>query len=552
MRKYIFLVSLFVSILQATTYYLDSVNGNNFNCGTSPKKAWKSIKKLNGFHFKPGDKIAFKRGDVFEGYFHLSSSGSKDKPIIFTSYGKGAKPVITSMMQLPGFKIANNWRKSVKKDVWYFNLSFNPQRIKLEEKEVLRAGKSFLQIDDKKTKWFWQNKKLYLFSPQNPAFYYTSIKINVPYETVLVKNKHHIIFENLDIRGGNGYAMAIRGSRDIVIRNCDIGAYSRMGLQIMDNFEEGRYIPSKNILVTKCTFDSKFHFLYDEAPSDRGCIDGLLINNGAHNCVIKGNIFKDWGHTAINLVALNKLNPGVYNNKIYNNIITAKNVPYGRGIGVEGIEGKTRHNEFFYNIIKDTTVRSQFNGDHNYFHHNIIDTVKNSKIKPYGTAQGIEIQGYGVCVCHDNKIENNVIVNCEEAGVRLREDKNEKFNNKVINNIIYNCGLNSKDGYQDIAIVIDNGVSIKKNIYKNNCIFNPKAKSKKIIYYRGKFLDVKSFNKQTLDIIKNNIQKDPKFVNFQKRDFHLLPSSPCIDAGANTSKTRGFKGKAPDIGIYEE
>ncbi len=551
MKKFT-LFLLLISFLKAQVYYLDASDGNDFNLGTSPKKAWKSIKKLNGFKFMPGDKIAFKRGEKFVGYFSVSSSGKEGKPIVFTSYGKGAKPIITSMMMPKAFKIESNWKRSAKKDIWYFNMNFNPQRVRIEGKEVLRAGNSFTQIDGVKTKWFWERGKFYIYAKENPSLYYNLIEINIPYQTILVKNRHHIIFEDLDIRGGSGYAMAIRGSYNIVVRNCNIGAYSRMGLQVMDNFEEGRYIPSKNILVENSLFDSKYHFKYSKAPSDRGCIDGLLINNGVQNSIFRKNIFKDWGHTAINLVALNKLNPGVYNNKIYNNIITAKNVPYGRGIGVEGIESKTHHNEFFYNIIKNTTVRSQFNGDHNSFHHNIIDTVKNSDIKPYGTAQGIEIQGYGKCVCHDNSIENNVIVNCDEAGIRLREDRNEKFNNKVINNIIYNCGLNSKDGYKDIALVIDNGKSIKTNIYKNNCIFNPNSKSKKIVFYRGKFLDIKTFNKQKKDLIDKNIQKDPKFVNFKKRDFHLLPSSPCIDAGANTSKTRSFKGKAPDIGLYEE
>ncbi len=551
MKKIALLILIFFNILEATNYYIDTLEGNDFNSGTSPKKAWRSINKLNGFRFMPGDTIAFKRGEVFKGYFIVSSSGNSQSPIIFKAYGKGEKPIITSMLEPKEFKIEDNWKRTIDNNIWYINLGFNPQRVILNEKEVLRAGKSFKEIDGNKTKWFWEKGKFYLYSPTNPASFYNSIKINIRYETILVKNKHDLVFKDLDIQGGNGYAMAIRGSKNIKISNCNIGAYSRMGLQIMDNFENGGYTPSKNILVENSVFDSKFHFKYKEAPSDRGCIDGLLINNGAHNCIIKNNTFKDWGHTAINLVALNKLNPGIHNNKFYNNIITAKNISYGRGIGTEGIEGKTHHNEFFYNIIKDTTVRSQFNGDHNSFHHNIIDTVKNSPIKPYGTAQGIEMQAYGVCVCHDNEIDNNIIVNCDEAGVRLREDKNEKYNNKVRNNIIYNCGLNSKDGYNGVNIVIDKGKSIKKNIFLNNCIFNKNSSKKEIIHYRGQFLNVPKFNKQKKDLIKNNIQKDPKFVNFKKRDFHLLPSSPCIDAGVITSKKRYFKGKAPDIGLYD-
>jgi len=553
MTKFWILFFVFITFSNADIYYLDAENGNDFSSGKSPKSAWKSIKKLNGFRFKPGDTISFKRGSVFRGYFIVSSSGNKNKPIVFTSYGKGDLPVITSMKELPGSKIPENWENVDGKNIWSFNLNFNPQRILIDDKEVLRAGKMPLEIDGRKIKWFWNNNKLYVYSEQNPAFGCNSIKINIRYETVLVKNKHNIIFQNLDIQGGNGYALAIRGSHDIVVKNCTIGGYSRMGLQIMDNKEESRFIPSHDVIVENCLVDSKFHFKGYKAPSTRGSIDGVLLNSGAHDCIVRNNRIKDWGHTGINIVAINRQNPGVYNNKFYNNYITGENLSYSRGIGIDGVENRAHHNEFFYNIIKNTTVRSQLNGDHNRFYHNIIDTVKNSPIKPYGTAQGIEIQGYGKnYVSHDNTIDNNVIIDCEEAGIRIRAGENDKYNNFVRNNIIYNCGINSKDKLEGIGLIIDNHKSIKKNIFLNNCIYNPKNPNK-IVFYRGKFLNIKEFNaKNKIDKISNNIQKDPKFIDVKKRDLHLKSSSPCIDAGIAVEKNYRFKGKSPDIGFYEE
>lgn len=53
------------SATKATTgisYYVDSVNGNDDNDGTSETKAWKSLEKVNATTFKPGDKLRFKRG----------------------------------------------------------------------------------------------------------------------------------------------------------------------------------------------------------------------------------------------------------------------------------------------------------------------------------------------------------------------------------------------------------------------------------------------------------------------------------------------------------
>ena len=51
------------SATKATTgisYYVDSVNGNDDNDGTSETKAWKSLEKVNATTFKPGDKLRFK------------------------------------------------------------------------------------------------------------------------------------------------------------------------------------------------------------------------------------------------------------------------------------------------------------------------------------------------------------------------------------------------------------------------------------------------------------------------------------------------------------
>ena len=47
---------------QSATYYVDAKNGNDGNSGTSPTSAWKSLEKVGGFQFQPGDAVLFKRG----------------------------------------------------------------------------------------------------------------------------------------------------------------------------------------------------------------------------------------------------------------------------------------------------------------------------------------------------------------------------------------------------------------------------------------------------------------------------------------------------------
>lgn len=78
------------------SYYVDSVNGNDDNDGTSEEKAWKSLEKVNVTTFKPGDKLRFKRGCSWSGLLSPKGSGEKGKPITIDAYGdvKDGRPVI--------------------------------------------------------------------------------------------------------------------------------------------------------------------------------------------------------------------------------------------------------------------------------------------------------------------------------------------------------------------------------------------------------------------------------------------------------------------------
>lgn len=105
----VFIISILFLPLQlfATDYYI-AENGNDNADGTTPGKAWKTIERLNNsFRFiQPGDKILFKRGDVFYGSIKVNSSGTKEAPIVISAYGEGVAPVIT------GFTTVDKWESN--------------------------------------------------------------------------------------------------------------------------------------------------------------------------------------------------------------------------------------------------------------------------------------------------------------------------------------------------------------------------------------------------------------------------------------------------------
>jgi len=93
------------SVLASATDYYVSSTGNDFSNGLSESTPWKTISKLNSAlsGMKPGDRILFKRGDVFYGSLNITCSGTKTNPIVFGAYGTGANPVIT------GFRTVSSW-----------------------------------------------------------------------------------------------------------------------------------------------------------------------------------------------------------------------------------------------------------------------------------------------------------------------------------------------------------------------------------------------------------------------------------------------------------
>ena len=94
-------VSLVISIFalaalglqaQDKTYFV-SPQGNDSADGLSVRNAWKSIDKVNTATFQAGDKVLFEGGATFYGNLVIKSSGTPEKPIVFSGYGEG-RPVI--------------------------------------------------------------------------------------------------------------------------------------------------------------------------------------------------------------------------------------------------------------------------------------------------------------------------------------------------------------------------------------------------------------------------------------------------------------------------
>lgn len=77
------------------TYYIDSVNGNDANSGLSEAEA---VKTIDGLKLEPivaGTKFLFRNGGRYESNVVLENvSGTKENPILISSYGDGEKAIL--------------------------------------------------------------------------------------------------------------------------------------------------------------------------------------------------------------------------------------------------------------------------------------------------------------------------------------------------------------------------------------------------------------------------------------------------------------------------
>ena len=104
-----FVISLVLTLLSAAnaqstlTYYVDNVNGNDSNSGTSASMPIRTIAKVNSLRLAPGQTVAFRAGEEWHEMLQVVSSGSQGTPITYTSYGNGAQPIISASDQVPGW-----------------------------------------------------------------------------------------------------------------------------------------------------------------------------------------------------------------------------------------------------------------------------------------------------------------------------------------------------------------------------------------------------------------------------------------------------------------
>ena len=274
--------------------------------------------------FKPGDKILFKRGEIWYEKLYVLSSGIKNNPIMFGSYGSGERPIISGS-QCFSSKCGSEiiWEK-VNDSMFKLKVESDVSVVTKNEKPLTFVSwepnkDNFDKMIPDSSLFDYENKILYLWlnnddSPNNYTIrgsvvdvvvkpinseYFIIKDFEIVYAAstcVKPKNIKHAIFENLEIHNCGG------------LWDSDAEFYYGNGITITFN--------SEDVIIQNNTI----YDIYDSAVSPQLFYESNLLLN---NILIKNNIMYNAPHSVVEITnwADNSLmkNILVEDNKIYNN-----------------------------------------------------------------------------------------------------------------------------------------------------------------------------------------------------------------------------------------
>jgi len=519
------LILLLPSFVYATTYYVDATNGDDTNSGTSESTPWKTIARVNADtrRFNPSDQILFKRGETWREQLIVTSYGNSS--LTFGAYGTGPRPKIMGSEQITGWanQGGNIWRASCTSEpgsghgngpVWFVNANGD--------------GKTHWGTKDTSPtaeyEWYWDSNYLYVYSPTDPDTRYDAIEAAMRDNGVKLDLAEHAHVKDLEICYTARPGLYGGGCDNVVVDGCHIHHNGIGGLG--DNiFWMGEGWTIKNNILHDGPAHNIQHF-----------------TSNANGDIIENNICYDAGHVNIDVKHVgpsgSMANQVIRYNLVYMTSDWADS-PFGSavnaGIGVLADMGYYADNTQIYgNILVDYWtwgIYLERGVDGATIYNNVIYGRHPSSANISGCHGAIMLTGWNGRPPRNVSIKNNII-----AGDLLPSDSG------IV--IWYDNGLSMIDECDNNLFYITTGHFIRNNAGAGSQTY----------YDAGDWEAWK-----TLSGFDENSKwnQDPKFVNPSSFDFHLEPTSPCIDAGTDVGLIQDFEGNpvpqgsAPDIGAFE-
>lgn len=466
----LFIAQGIVASAQSKYYVSSSVVGGT-GSGNSPANAFNDLADLTATTLQPGDSVFFKCGDVFQGYYGITQSGSTGDPIVFTSYGSGPKPAISGSVALDSWSGTGTEVHSFPIPV--LNLVVNNQ----QEEVAKYPDSGFLYVENGTT---------------NTGFIDTDLAASPDYTGANVCVRTSLwTWESQQVSSHTGTSISFGGFTNQPVGGSDFNNYGyfffgREDLITMPGewaFNSGTvyYMPSAGINTSTADIQGTVEYY------------GFIASGEVHNIVISNIEFRNQYQSGIELADELSSNVRIENCDFKNivqygvsvkgtdHIITNCNFNYvdGRSIhgdlcaGLEVSYNTINNNGQFRNYgiaDEDNLTGIGISGsDNSFIHHNSVDSVGYCGIRCDGTNSLIE----------RNKISNYMMLLTDGGALKSFGSFSQNIvyrNNLVTYGIFNHDGTPGSNKYiQSASLYFD--FDVEYCTFENNVIYDGSSTS---------------------------------------------------------------------------
>jgi hypothetical protein len=260
-------------------YYVDHTNGDDLNPGTQAAP-WKTVARVNGYTFQPGDHILFKRGEVWREFLNPAHAvGSASSWITFGAYGDGAKPKFLGSVDLSSTSKWSLYGDNIWRSLDVTTLKVG--QVILNNEALAGFWRDGVSACAAQGDYYWDdaNKDLYLYSTSNPGSYYSHIEAatggisNGQYNR-MQSGCVYMVWQDLDIRYSSYHGISVNGSHKKIL-NCDVSWCGGMVYERRDNNGIFVWASGDDLEIAHNTI----HDCYEKAISIQTQTSGSVFND---------------------------------------------------------------------------------------------------------------------------------------------------------------------------------------------------------------------------------------------------------------------------------
>ena len=411
-------VLTFIQACQATTYYVDSVGGNDSNAGTSSNAAWQTLSQINGNRYSAGDVLLLKNGSSWTGTMNPQGSGASGSPITLSNYGtNSALPLINGNGNTDALVLTNQ-------QYWEINNLevINPGADTTTERRGIHlCAANFGQVNH-----------LYV---SNCYVHNICGRVDTSNGDTVAKRTGGIIVEVITDSGANTWF------HDIKIQACTIMSVTNQGIVACANRSGGSDYPGTAAWNNRSC--SNVH-IFNNTISDV-CKNAMSIRYGDETCLVEHNLAHDTANaTDGNMICtygcrgtVFQFNEGYHNNGdglhdgcLYDADLRSQNIVFQYSYSHDNSWGL-----FCHYASSDTNGNAFGNDTHIVVRYNISQNDRGDIFALSGDSGAVASE----------YIYNNTIYTPASLSPLFFDDRGAQHTYYVYNNIFYN--LSTAAGY---------------------------------------------------------------------------------------------------------